>query len=116
MTTSDRFDCPDAAPDAACSFVPPEVPRFRRGDTDGDGRVTISDAIGMIYSLFLWELVPHCRDAADADDSGSVNLTDAIRILNVLFLGIGEIPSPGSRECGFDPTPDDLDCSLEPGC
>jgi hypothetical protein len=28
----------------------------------------------------------------DADVSGSVDLTDAIRILNVLFLGIGEIP------------------------
>jgi hypothetical protein len=114
VSVADRADC-DAAPDAECSFIPPGLPTFRRGDKDGDGRVTITDAIGIINFLFLgFGFVP-CLDAADADDSGSYNLTDSIRILNVLFLGIGVIPAPGMDECGVDSTADDIGCA-QPSC
>jgi hypothetical protein len=83
---------------------------FRRGDANVDGVVDVSDASFINRYLFLGLGSPSCDAAADTDDSGSINLTDTIRILNVLFLGIGELPPPGPNSPGPDPTPDDLDC------
>jgi hypothetical protein len=52
----------------------------------------------------------------DSDSSGVVNITDAVRILNVLFLGIGEIPAPGAETCGSDPTEDPLSACATADC
>jgi thioredoxin reductase (NADPH) len=81
---------------------------FRRGDSDTNGAVNITDAVRILNVLFLGIGSITCDDAADSDDNGSVNITDAVRILNVLFLGIGVIPSPGSDTCGADPSDDAL--------
>ena len=85
---------------------------FIRGDANGDGRISISDA----YRIVMWwwgELeLPQCRDAADADDNGRLEGQDIAYIVQAQFSGGTSIPPP-FPEPGQDPT-DDLDGTL--GC
>ena len=82
-------------------------PLFRRGDTNDDGAIDISDAIYVLNALFVQGTEPlPCLDAADASDDGVVDLADGIFLLNALFTGGGPIPPP-SPGCGLDPTADD---------
>lgn len=85
---------------------------FRRGDVDGDGELTIGDAIANLSYLFLGIFEPTCLDAHDFDDSGNVDIGDSISSLGFQFLGLPPSPAPGPRTCGPDPSPDRLgDCS-----
>jgi hypothetical protein len=86
---------------------------FVRGDLDGTGTFTITDAIRILHYLFLGFPVA-CPDPADADDDGDVTVTDAIYLLRHLFVG-GPAPPPPSGPVGLDPTEDDLDCAPLPG-
>jgi hypothetical protein len=102
---------------AAASFpvvvttLPQGVPgTFLRGDTDGDTRVSVTDAVGAIAFLIRGGPIPRCLDAADADDNGRVNIADPIAILQMLFLGAGPLPAPGPTVAWFDPTADELSC------
>jgi hypothetical protein len=85
--------------------TPPQA--FLRGDIDANGRVDLSDAIGILGYLFLGGTVPRCMDAVDVDDSGGVNLADAISLLSYLFLG-GAPPTVPFPSLGLDPTDDQL--------
>jgi hypothetical protein len=85
------------------------TPGFIRGDADGDGRLSITDAIRILDYLFLGGVKPACDDASDVDDDGAVTITDAIVFLSYLFLGEGRIPPPSPLP-GQDPTPDGLGC------
>ena len=91
------------------------VPSFRRGDADGDGHVTLTDAVVVLDTLFRGKGPLPCADAADADDDGIVNLTDGVRILLYLFQGGPAPPAPGPEVCGGDPTADKLAPCVE-GC
>ncbi len=93
---SNRGDCPT-----------PER-RFARGDANSDGRIDVSDAVGLLGGLFLGERL-ECFDAGDVDDGGSVDITDAIALLLHLFLG-GPPPAPPHPACGVDPTADSIEC------
>ncbi|MBI4578305.1 MAG: hypothetical protein HY718_01290, partial [Planctomycetes bacterium] len=64
----------------------PAAEPFRRGDSNADGAVDISDAVAVIGFLFLAGAEPTCLDAADAEDSGVVDISDAISLLSYLFL------------------------------
>jgi hypothetical protein len=88
--------------------IPPSVP-FIRGDSDGDGRLNITDGVFTLSHLFLGGVNPLCEDATDADDRGTVELTDAVYLLNHLFLGGSEPPAPYPLP-GNDPTEDRLGC------
>ncbi len=88
---------------------------FRRGDSNTDGAVNLSDAVSTLTYLFLSGDRPTCLDASDADDDGVVNLTDAVYTLNALFNGGPALPPPG-LECGVDPSADELGCDSYPGC
>jgi len=80
---------------------------FVRGETNEDGTIDLSDAIGIIQDFFLGEPAKApCRDALDTDDSGVLDLTDGIYLLTYLFLS-GTPPKPPHPDAGFDPTPDD---------
>ncbi|MFQ5653348.1 MAG: dockerin type I domain-containing protein [Planctomycetota bacterium] len=98
------------------TIVTPGTPLFRRGDINGDGDVTIADAIFIIYMIFIWPpFTPDCFDAADVNDDGTTNIADPIGLLVYLFLS-GNIPPPGPIDCGPDPTPDVLPaCDYDPG-
>lgn len=82
---------------------------FSRGDSNGDGRVDVSDAVNTLHALFIESRPIACRDAVDANDDGRLDMTDAIFTLSFMFLG-GEEPPPPFPGRGLDPTPDGLSC------
>jgi hypothetical protein len=89
---------------------------FVRGDCNDDGEVDISDAVFTLSSLFLGEGKPSCDDACDSNDDGAVDLSDAVNTLGALFLGNAEPPLPGMRDCGVDPTDDNVGCEESRRC
>ncbi len=86
---------------------PADAP-LRRGDADGDGVRSLSDAVVVLLHLFLGGAPLPCPDGADTDDSGGLDLADPIGLLNHLFLGGGPLPEPSGSGCGPDPSADDL--------
>ena len=96
------------------STLPPPGELFRRGDSNGDGVMNITDAVSTLAFLFTGGVEPGCKDAADSNDDGALNITDAIFVLGYLFLGAAAPPAPGPSGCGADPTVDDLGpCSFD---
>ena len=90
--------------------------QFIRGDANVDRNVDISDAVATLGHLFLGQppQLP-CEKAADTDDNGAVDITDAIYLLGFQFLGGPQPPAPFPG-CGFDGTPDALECAQFPPC
>jgi hypothetical protein len=93
---------------------------FHRGDPDGDGRISVTDAAGILLFLFLAGPSPGCLEAADSDDDGHLDTTDPVLILRWLFLG-GSAPAPPGPPpgpCGPDPpgSPGRLGCGAYGGC
>jgi hypothetical protein len=88
---------------------------FTRGDVNGSGNLSITDAIQILKYLFLdGQTAPPCLDAADVDDDGELLSTDGIYLLTYLFLDGKQPPEP-FQACGADQTEDELDCgSFEP--
>ncbi|MBN1419469.1 MAG: M20/M25/M40 family metallo-hydrolase [Planctomycetes bacterium] len=106
--TSARFG---AAAVAALAGL--RAPRFRRGDTDGDGELVIGDAILIFGYLFSQGPAPGCLDAADGNDDGRIDLADAIATLSAIFAFR---PLAPPEACGADPTPDPLSCDVDGPC
>ncbi len=92
-----------------------DEPEFRRGDTDGNGALEITDPINNLAFQFLGTFTPPCMDAADFDDNGKVEITDPIANLSHQFLGTAPPAPPGKETCGVDPTPLDAD-GVDLGC
>jgi len=86
-------------------------PRFVRGDANGGQGVDITDGIATLNFLFLGGQEPPCLDASDADDSGGLDLSDGVAVFSFLFLDGAPPPEPGPKECGVDPTADELTCA-----
>ncbi len=61
-------------------------PMFMRGDTTGDLKIDVSDAVSTLNYLFLGGEVG-CQDAADINNDGKIDVTDAIYTLSFLFSG-----------------------------
>ncbi|MBN1422034.1 MAG: hypothetical protein JXP34_24895 [Planctomycetes bacterium] len=97
-------------------LVSNDPPKFKRGDTDADCRITLGDAIQLLDHLFLQGKAPICPDAADADDSGELGLEDAVFLLECMFAEGPKPPPPGHRECGLDPTDDALEDCVKHCC
>lgn len=76
---------------------------FVRGDLDGDGVVTGSDA-----ARWFGDEGP-CSPAADFDDDGDLDDADLIALLTYLFSG-GVTPTTPFPVAGWDPTPGLLGC------
>ena len=103
-------------PETASSFVfinslvriiPNGMP-FRRGDSNLDLVIDITDPQLTLSYLFLGGEALPCSDAADANDDGRLDVADPISVLDFLFLGTRELPAPWAP--GQDPTDDSLDC------
>jgi hypothetical protein len=86
---------------------------FIRGDTNQDGRHTVSDAVAIAKALFdqgsKLPLINACKDSADTNDDGNFDSADAIYLLNYLFTSGAAVPAPIGT-CGLDPTDDALTC------
>ena len=78
---------------------------FLRGDSNGDDRVDISDAIGTLLYLFVGGVAPGCPDAADTNDDGELDISDAVETLQYLFAG-GRYPAYPFPGEGLDGSPD----------
>ncbi|MBI4605626.1 MAG: hypothetical protein HY721_26980 [Planctomycetes bacterium] len=104
---------PPTAPDfdLEVSYDLVVVPPFRRGESNGDGKVDLSDAVTVLNFLFLGISGVTCQDAGDTNDDGKMDLSDAVYLLGFLFLGGPAPPAPGHEACGPDLTTDGLaDC------
>jgi len=95
----------------------PPLPRFRRGDTNGDELVNIADAIYLLGHLF--PLGPQnpiaCLDAADANVDGAVNIADVVQTLNVLFgtpAATMPMPYPGCGTSADAPVQTGIRCAV----
>jgi len=56
------------------SLVPAEEPvrpQFRRGDSDADGNINITDGIFVLNFLFIGGPAPECRESADPNNDGT---------------------------------------------
>jgi hypothetical protein len=96
------------------------VQLFHRGDATADGRLDISDGVGIVSHLFLGSPQPSCLEAADTNDDGLVDITDAVYVLGFLFTGGPAPPHPGppGQPCGVDPadSPARFSCEAYPPC
>jgi hypothetical protein len=97
--------CPPRFEVAVVAPSPPSA-RFKRGDSNVDGNIEVSDAIHTTTFLFTGGPRSSCLEAADFDDNDVINLTDVIASLNWLMLGGVAPPAPGAASCGTDPVPD----------
>ncbi len=97
----------------ATTTVDPSAIRYDRGDCNADRSVDITDAVGVLFYLFMGLAAPPCLEACDSEGSGAIDLTDAVYILLYLFLGQAAPPAP-SGSCGVDPSPSALGCAQSP--
>ena len=65
--------------------LPKGEAQFLTGDADGDGRITINDAVLTINATFGTDPTGFNRIAADMDGDGRVTINDAILIINQTF-------------------------------
>ena len=72
---------------------------FKRGDTDQNGMLNITDAVFILRTLFGGQGSGECPISLDTDADSKVLLTDAVFLLRFLFLR-GLEPPPPFRECG----------------
>ena len=99
----------------------PHAIPFRRGDTDDNGAVDLTDAVTILLALFAGTSPLGCNESGDADNDGRIDLTDAVILLEHLFRG-GPPPTPPGPDipCGTDPdppgSPGDLGCSSYGSC
>jgi hypothetical protein len=77
----------------------PDGPRFLRGDTDADGRLTVTDVVNIVLS-WMQRKVPPCPAAYDVNVDGEIGPRDALDLFNYLFVPFNYSPSPPFPECG----------------
>jgi serine protease AprX len=59
----------------------------RRGDADNDGKLTINDAVYLIYHLYRGGPAPVTIESGDANADFSISLADATLLINYIFKG-----------------------------
>ncbi|MGB5105672.1 MAG: M12 family metallo-peptidase [Candidatus Zixiibacteriota bacterium] len=57
------------------------------GDADGNGIITVSDAVFLINFIFAGGPAPSPAIAADADCNGLITISDAVYLVNYIFAG-----------------------------
>lgn len=68
---------------------------FRRGDSNNDGTVNVTDVSFLYNFLFLGGAEPPCMNQADVNHDGDVDVSDPTYLNNWLFLGGPVPPAPG---------------------
>jgi hypothetical protein len=97
------------------------TPTFLPGDSNGDGRVNIQDAVYTLAYLEWDGPVPPCLAAADVDSSGVVDSLDVIRFLRLRFGPMGARPKAAVVVDGWRAEDvDTIGCACirltDPGC
>lgn len=60
---------------------------MRPGDPDGNGQISISDAVFLINYIFAGGPAPVPLLSGDADCSGAISISDAVYLINYIFGG-----------------------------
>ncbi len=81
---SDGVDTVATAPAAAYLEI---LAPYLSGDANGDGFVSISDAVYLITYIFGGGPAPEPLGAGDADCSGLITISDAVYLINYIFAG-----------------------------
>ena len=76
-------DATYAHPDAADK--PGYFTKFVLGDANGDGKVTITDAVAVVNYILNTTQGTFNVAAADVDGNGSITITDAVGIVNIIL-------------------------------
>ena len=84
---------------------------FRRGDSNCDGSLNVTDAIVILGHLFTNSDDLCCEMSADTNGDNTLNLTDTVYFLSYLFRSGGQIASPGT-DCGTVPM-GNLSCDIQ---
>ena len=90
---------------------------FIRGDTDGNGRFNIADAV-IIIQFVAGNIGQRfdCMDALDADNNDRVNFMDAIPVIDYIFRRGAPLDAPFPT-CGAETEEDTLSCNEDsPAC
>lgn len=78
---------------------------FRRGDTNEDGIVSLSDSVFLVNYLFLGGPESGCQRTGDINADFILDVADVVGGLNYTILGMGMIPAPypncGPATAGF---------------
>ena len=90
-------------------------PHFRRGDSNNDGEIDLSDSMYTLSWLFLGGPAPGCLAAIDTNGDGTIDITDPTFLLSHLFLG-GPEPVAPFTGCGTSEleTDEELGCGESP--
>ena len=88
-----------------------ETATFRRGDSNCDGSLNVTDAIVILGHLFTNGDDLCCEMSADTNGDNTLNLTDTVYFLSYLFRSGGQIASPGAS-CGTVPM-GNLSCDIQ---
>ncbi len=102
-----------ASREAVLTVLPAPKP-YRRGDSNDDAQINIADAVHMLEVLFLGKQ-RGCDATGDVNDDGRANIADPVALLSYIFA-IGPRPNEPFAGCGFDPTPDSLECREYTSC
>ena len=97
-----RSDVLTTSPYTLTEFGASTEPRFIRGDANADGRVDMSDAVALLWSMFSGGPGLPCLDAADSNADLVIDVSDAVAILDVLFRTRSALPAPFPA-CGSVP-------------
>ena len=89
--------------------------RFLRGDCNADAVLDISDAVCVLFWLFLGADEPQCLAPVNANGDLAIDVSDGIVILEYLFVGGAPLPEPFAT-CGVPTLPIDetLGCANRP--
>jgi hypothetical protein len=76
---------------ASLAILAQPIPQFKYGDANGDGKITVSDAVYLINYLFKEGPAPVPLASGDANCDGQLTVADVIYLINYLFKG-GPVP------------------------
>jgi hypothetical protein len=77
---------------------------FILGDTNGDGSISITDAVMVISHVLGNDPEGFVSNAADMNDSGDITITDAVAIIKIVLNGQnGSVKMRGFEEEVLDP-------------
>ena len=64
--------------------------KYLKGDANGDGKVTITDAVAVVNYILNTTQAKFIKSAADIDSNGEITITDAVGIVNIILNSSSE--------------------------
>ena len=65
------------------------------GDANGDGSVTITDAVAIVNKILGNESVGFNQTVVDVNGDGEITISDAVGVVNIILNGDASVDTPG---------------------